>query len=179
MTKAIFILTLLITCSYFCNAQRVDTATAYFNNDLLDDTLCYHYAWDSVEGPVYRVHLICGSGKVYDFAIGVGFESMVISSRKRGWINTYQFKGGNTGFTIWTEYKYDQRYDDWLEVTETVSSPGERTEIYRRTTPMGISGKEYPKGITAKEQHKEGSLSEGFPSLNKQGETAMFRRGVV
>lgn len=151
MTRATIFTLLFLSLHYSIRAQLPDTTTGFFDNDALEDTLYYHYENDSVDGPTYRLNIVCGSGRAYDFAIGVGFESMQISYWKRGWITTYQLKGGSTGVEIRTLYKYNPHYDDWLEVEEVVKWPGERTEIIRPKIPVGIGGKEY----SAKENRRK------------------------
>lgn len=145
MTKAIITLTAILISVKYSNAQIPDTTRGYLDFDNMEDTICYRYVEDSARGAYYSIALIRGRGKRQQFEIGVGFESMVISSSRRGIIETWQWKGGNTGFEIETIYEYNTSYDDWIEIKMTISSPGEPTEVFRNDVPKGISGREYPK----------------------------------
>ncbi|MEO6830797.1 MAG: hypothetical protein ABI378_01120 [Chitinophagaceae bacterium] len=71
MTKIL----LLLFFPVVSQAQVIDTAAGYFDNDEKIDSISYHLERTPVEGSSYVCELHLGNGKIRKLSIGVVFES--------------------------------------------------------------------------------------------------------
>ena len=92
-----------------------------------------------------KLHIVRSSGKEHHFSISTCYESLQITNPRKGYIETYHWKGGNMGYEEESLYKYHAHYEDWLLIKVTTNAPGYRTTIDRPDVPTGISGREYPR----------------------------------
>ncbi len=156
MTKKIVISVIFNFFSLIFFCQETKKVTGLFDNDNIEDIMDYEFVTNQMDGPYYKCKIICGNGKIYNFNIGVEFESMQISQcNKKGCIETYQWKTGMQGFEINENYIYSKEFDDWiLQKRETIYSKqvlekgkiiykDSKKVIYKPKISIGIDGKKY------------------------------------
>lgn len=118
---------------------NTQTATGYFDDDNLKDSISCTFARDSADGPVYQCRMSRGNGHTAAFDIPVAFKPLQISSCKKGCLETYQWMTGTDGYEEYNQYLFNKRTDNWrLARTITIYADGKK-KIVKPTHPVTLS----------------------------------------
>ena len=145
--KITLFLIIVFLQSTFSFSQVDKKVVGYIDNDNLPDTLFYkdlRFKAEFQEKDIaYSCKIVRGNGKKYEFNLPLGYESVQISSPKKGFLEIYQWKTGMQGFEQYQTFKFNSEYEIlMLQKSVTTNSDGkEETFVPKKMT--GIDGTEY------------------------------------
>lgn len=144
-TTLFLIIVFLQTTLSFSQVDK--KVVGYFDNDNLPDTLFYkdlRFKTEFQEKDIsYSCKIFRGNGKKYEFNLPLGYESVQISSPKKGFLEIYQWKTGMQGFEQYETFKFNPEYEILiLQKSVTTNSDG-KEETFEPKQMIGIDGTEY------------------------------------
>ena len=153
-TKFIFTAIIILKCA-FVFSQVEKKVVGYFDNDNLPDTLSYNdlrFKTEFQEKDIsYSFKMARGNGKKYEFNLPLGYESVQISSPKKGFLEIYQWKTGMQGFEQYETFKFNSDYEIFMLQKSVTTATDGKEEIFEPKKMISIDGTEY--------KHKEATLS--------------------